>query len=149
MATLANVSTLVPNLSIMGLFTFIYIAKRLRDDILLPQPAGEPEHNAPEILPPSVTQLLANSCGIRIGDVDVLWMELWHVIWDKQDFPRHDLTETILKVVARSHIEWDCTCLKTKQTPSPHFLTETRFFGQSLDAFSDPHLHVGVLLAAQ
>ena len=72
MATLANVSILVPNLSIMGLFTFIYIAKRLRDDILLPQPAGEPEHNAPEILPPSVTQLLANSCGIQIGDVDVL-----------------------------------------------------------------------------
>ncbi|KAF8230605.1 hypothetical protein L208DRAFT_1210116, partial [Tricholoma matsutake] len=68
-------------LLIMGLFTFIYIAKRLRDDILLPQPAEEPEDNAPEILPPSVTQVLANSCDIQIEDVDVLWMELWHLIW--------------------------------------------------------------------
>jgi hypothetical protein len=97
MATLANVSTLAPNLSIMGLFNFIYIAKRLRDDILLPQPAEEPEHNAPEILPPSVTRLLADSCNIEIEDVDVLWMELRHLIWDKQDFPRHNLAGTILK----------------------------------------------------
>jgi hypothetical protein len=97
MATLANVSTLAPNLSIMGLFNFIYIAKRLRDDILLPQPAEEPEHNAPEILPPSMTRLLADSCNIEIEDVDVLWMELRHLIWDKQDFLRHNLAGTILK----------------------------------------------------
>ena len=97
MATHTNVLTLVPNLSIICLFNFIYIAKRLRDNILLPQPAEEPEHNAPEILPPSVTRLLANSCAIHIKDVDVLWTELRHLIWDKQDFPRHDLAETILK----------------------------------------------------
>ena len=64
---------------------------------MLPQPAEEPEDNAPEILPPSVTQLLANSCDIQIKDVDVLWMELWHLIWDEEDFPRHDLAGTILK----------------------------------------------------
>ncbi|KAF8224640.1 hypothetical protein L208DRAFT_1310083, partial [Tricholoma matsutake] len=97
MATLANILTLVPNLSIKGLFTFIYIAKQLRDNILLPQPAEEPEDNAPEILPPSVTRLLANSCNIQIEDVDVLWMELWHLIWDEEDFPRHNLAGTILK----------------------------------------------------
>ncbi|KAF8225620.1 hypothetical protein L208DRAFT_1128618, partial [Tricholoma matsutake] len=69
----------------------------LRDDILLPQPAEEPEDNAPEILPPSVTRLLANSCDIQIEDLDVLWMELQHLIWDKEDFPRRDLAGTILK----------------------------------------------------
>ena len=50
MAMLMNISMLMPNISIMGLFTFIYIAKQLRDNILLPQPAEEPEDNAPEIL---------------------------------------------------------------------------------------------------
>ncbi|KAF8231039.1 hypothetical protein L208DRAFT_1279247, partial [Tricholoma matsutake] len=41
--------------------------------------------------------LLANSCNIQMEDVDVLWMELQHLIWDEEDFPRRDLAGTILK----------------------------------------------------
>ena len=38
---LATISALVPTLSIIGLFNFIHIAKQLKDDILLAQPAEE------------------------------------------------------------------------------------------------------------
>jgi hypothetical protein len=43
------------------LFHFICISKQLKNNILLAQPAEEPEDKAPEVLPPSVTKLLADS----------------------------------------------------------------------------------------
>jgi hypothetical protein len=95
LSTLASVSTLVPTLTIVGLFDFIFIAKQLHDDILLPQPAEESEHNPPDILPPTMTRLLAGACGIQFQEVEMLWAELRHLIWSKQDFPTHNLTEMI------------------------------------------------------
>jgi hypothetical protein len=65
---LANVSAQVPTLLIIGLFNFICIAKQLRNDILLAQPAEEPEDEALGVLPPSVTKLLADSCAILLED---------------------------------------------------------------------------------
>jgi hypothetical protein len=42
------------------LFHFICISKQLKNNILLTQPPEEPEDEAPEVLPPSVTKLLAD-----------------------------------------------------------------------------------------
>jgi hypothetical protein len=57
---LANISARVPTLSVSGLFNFICISKQLKNDILLAQPAEEPENEAPEVLPLSMTRLLAD-----------------------------------------------------------------------------------------
>jgi hypothetical protein len=84
---LAAVSALVPTLSITGLFKFIHIAEQLKDDILLAQPAEEPEHEAPEILPPSIIKLLSETCGITLDDVDLLWTELRKLIWHTGPLP--------------------------------------------------------------
>ena len=95
LTTLASVSTLVPSLTIVGLFDFIFTAKQLHDDILLAQLAEESKHDASEILPPSMTCLLAGACGIQFSEVKILWTELWHLIWYMQDFLTHDLAEMI------------------------------------------------------
>ena len=80
-------------LSVPHLFHFICISKQLKNDILLAQPAEEPEDEAPEVLPPSVTKLLADSCAISLEDVGLLWDELRQLIWGTYDFvaPRLDL----------------------------------------------------------
>ena len=44
---LATISALVPTLSVIGLFNFIHIAKQLKDNILLAQPAEEPDSYMP------------------------------------------------------------------------------------------------------
>jgi hypothetical protein len=67
------------------LFHFICISKELKNDILLTQPA-EPEDEAPKVLPPSVTKLLADSCAISLEDVGLLWDELRQLIWGTYDF---------------------------------------------------------------
>jgi hypothetical protein len=95
LATLASVSKLVPTITVVGLFDFIFIAKQLRDDVLLAQPAEESEDDAPEILPPTMTRLLASACSIQFQEVEMLWAELRHLIWCKQDFPTHNLSEMI------------------------------------------------------
>jgi len=64
---LATISALVPTLSIIGLFNFIHVAKQLKDDILLAQPAEEPEHQAPEVLPPSVADVTSFLARIHLG----------------------------------------------------------------------------------
>ena len=69
---LATISALVPTFSIIGLFNFIHIAQQPKDDILIAQLAEEPEHPAPEVLPLSMTELLADSCGISLEDVTLL-----------------------------------------------------------------------------
>jgi len=76
LATLASVSKLVPTITVVGLFDFIFIAKQLRDDVLLAQPAEESEADAPEILPPTMTRLFASACSIQFGEVEMLWAEL-------------------------------------------------------------------------
>ena len=53
-------------------FDFICIAKQLRNDLLLVQSAEEPEEVPSDILPPTVTGLLAKSCGIQLHDVNML-----------------------------------------------------------------------------
>ncbi|KAF8221573.1 hypothetical protein L208DRAFT_1216047, partial [Tricholoma matsutake] len=68
-------------LSVPHLFHFICISKQLKNDILLTQPAEEPEDEAPKVLPPSVTKLLADSCAILLEDVGLLWDELRQLIW--------------------------------------------------------------------
>jgi hypothetical protein len=94
---LANISARVPTLSVPSLFHFICISKQLRNDILLAQPAEEPEDEAPEVLPPSVTKLLADSCEISLEDVGLLWDELRQQIWGTYDFIAPHLDLVILK----------------------------------------------------
>jgi CxC5 like cysteine cluster associated with KDZ transposases len=84
-------------LSVPHLFHFICISKQLKNDILLTQPAEEPEDEAPEVLPPSVTKLLADSCVISLEDVGLLWDELRQLIWGTYDFVTPCLDLVILK----------------------------------------------------
>ena len=80
---LATISALVPTFSIIN---FIHIAQQPKDDILIAQLAEEPEHPAPEVLPLSMTELLADSCGISLEDVTLLWNELRVLVWGTHDF---------------------------------------------------------------
>jgi hypothetical protein len=82
---LMNISALVPKLSIIRLVNFI------------PQPAEEPEHQVPEVLPLSITKLLADSCRVSFEDVGMLWNELRVMIWGTDDFVASTLDKTILR----------------------------------------------------
>lgn len=87
---LVNIAAQVPTLSIIGLFNLICISKQLKNDVLLAQPAEEPEDVAPEVLPLSVIKLLADSCAI------LLWDELL-LIWGTYDFVTPHLVKVVLK----------------------------------------------------
>jgi hypothetical protein len=92
---LTNISAWVPTLSVSGLFNFICISKQLKNDILLAQPVEEPENEAPEVLPLSMTRLLADSCAILLEHVTLLWDELRQLIWGTYNFTASNLGEVM------------------------------------------------------
>ncbi|KAF8075908.1 hypothetical protein FPV67DRAFT_1649010 [Lyophyllum atratum] len=68
-------------LSITQLITFVRLASRLKNDIILCQPITISTISAPAILPPTVTDFLADSVGIPTKDVPHHWMQYRDEIW--------------------------------------------------------------------
>jgi len=76
-----------PELSFGQVQRFISLASRLKDDILLTQPSFVPAFNPPDVLPPTVSTFLQNSCAISADCVEACWNTLKSTIWNDTDSP--------------------------------------------------------------
>ncbi|KIK35919.1 hypothetical protein CY34DRAFT_95289 [Suillus luteus UH-Slu-Lm8-n1] len=65
----------------LDLMAFLRCASLLKDDILQPQPHTISVLIAPEILPPSINEFLAERFVISEDAVDVLWDILKDLVW--------------------------------------------------------------------
>ncbi|KAF8228357.1 hypothetical protein L208DRAFT_1291845 [Tricholoma matsutake] len=70
-----------PELSFGQVQQFISLASRLKDDILLAQPSSVLVFDPPDVLPPTVSTFLQNSCGISMACVEACWDTLKTMIW--------------------------------------------------------------------
>ncbi|TEB17856.1 hypothetical protein FA13DRAFT_1649942 [Coprinellus micaceus] len=64
------------------LLRFITLSSRLKDDILLPQPATHPENVPPAVLSPALQVFLSAACPLPSAIIPSLWKALRTVIWD-------------------------------------------------------------------
>ena len=71
-----------PELSFGQVQQFICLASRLKDDILLAQPSYVLALDPPDVLPPTISTFLKNSCSISVACVeaccDTLKPTIWH-----------------------------------------------------------------------
>ena len=73
---------LFQTLTLGQIFHFISLASCLKDDILLTHPAKLSATNLPDVLPPTITGFLGNSCDLPQAYVEQCWDILKHTIWD-------------------------------------------------------------------
>jgi len=71
-----------PDLSLCQVMRFILLATRLKNDIILVQPADLKVDKAPDILPHSIKIFLEHSCLMSIPCVDSCWDTLKSFIWE-------------------------------------------------------------------
>ena len=71
----------IHHLSLDQSITFIALASRLKNDIVLAQPSSHSPTNAPPLLLLSVTEFLASACQLGLDDVGRLWERLRDMIW--------------------------------------------------------------------
>jgi len=76
----------VQQLTLSQILHFITVASRLKDDILLTQPASVPASQPPDILPPSISAFLGDCCDLLPDFVDRCWDILWPAIWNDSRF---------------------------------------------------------------
>lgn len=69
-------------LTLSQIFNFISLASRLKDDILLTQPAKVPATHPPTVLPPTITTFLGKACNLPQAHVEQCWDILKDTIWD-------------------------------------------------------------------
>ena len=83
-----------PELSFGQVQQFISLASRLKDNILLAQLFSVLALNPPDVLPPTVSTFLQNSCGISMACVEACWDTLksmiWHNVQSLEDSLIHD-----------------------------------------------------------
>jgi hypothetical protein len=70
-----------PELSFGQVRQFICLASKLKDDILLAQPSSVQALDPPDVLPPTISTFLKNSCGISVACVEACWDTLKTTIW--------------------------------------------------------------------
>jgi hypothetical protein len=73
-------------LTLASLFRFVTYAARLKDDILLPQPARHSPLIAPDLLPATVLNFLASVCGFSLSTTEHCWSILNDIICNSEDF---------------------------------------------------------------
>ena len=73
-------------ITLANLFHFVTYATRLKDDILLPQPAVYSPLVAPELLPQSVLHFLSSACGFSLETMEHCWTILKDIIWHSDNF---------------------------------------------------------------
>jgi hypothetical protein len=83
-----------PELSFGQVQQFIGLASRLKDDILLVQPSSILALDPPDVLPPTISTFLKNSCSISVACVEACWdtvkMTIWHDAQSLEDNLIHD-----------------------------------------------------------
>jgi hypothetical protein len=84
-----------PELSFGQVQRFISLASRLKDDILLTQPSSVLllDHHPPDVLPPSVSTFLQNSCAMSVYCVEACWNTLNSTIWNDE----HTLENSLIR----------------------------------------------------
>jgi hypothetical protein len=83
---LSNALSVAPTLN--TIVHFVNLASRLKDDILLTQPAFVSPLQPPSTLPPSARQFLSDACGLPPPDIDCCWDTLKGVIWEPLNLPQ-------------------------------------------------------------
>ena len=73
----------IQHISFETVLSFITRASTLKRDIMQPQPLSVPIDQAPEYLPPSMSQFLSDSLAIHSDHVHVCWGIFKDVIWDQ------------------------------------------------------------------
>jgi hypothetical protein len=73
--------TLLNCLTLGSLVTFVTLASKLKDDILLTQPASHLATQPPDVLPPSIIHFLGGCCDLTPLHVGHCWDALKSVIW--------------------------------------------------------------------
>jgi hypothetical protein len=61
------------------------LATKMKNDIILVQPTSVPASDPPDVLPPSITLFLQNSCGITENCVISCWEVLKSAVWYDSD----------------------------------------------------------------
>lgn len=74
-----------PGIMLSQITHFIGLARKLKNDIILPQPPTVPEMQPPDILPPSIKIFLQSSCGLSEEGVGMCWDLLKGMIWEGRD----------------------------------------------------------------
>ncbi|KAI9567553.1 hypothetical protein HD554DRAFT_2192833 [Boletus coccyginus] len=72
------------HLSIKQLNRFVNLAQSLKWDILLVQPAGQPENEPPDNLSISIERFLADACSLSHEQVTILWTIMQLSVWYDQ-----------------------------------------------------------------
>ena len=78
---LLDANPAVSDITLSQIFHFISFVSRLKDDILLTQPAHWSATVPPDILPPSVIEFLSDGCDLAQEKVETLWGILKSNIW--------------------------------------------------------------------
>ncbi|KAF8060185.1 hypothetical protein FPV67DRAFT_1674149 [Lyophyllum atratum] len=122
---ISRLSEIHPRLTLHQVMQFVTLARSLKDDILLTQPAVIPASDPPEILPPSVKTFLEDSCKISEECVEDCWEVLRSTIWHgvgvnrEQDFVEHGhprgLTSRTLYPPCQTCSNFDCSRNKKGQ----------------------------------
>jgi hypothetical protein len=73
--------SLSADLTLDQVVRFVVYATRLRDDILLVQPANHPPERVPDFLPHSVQGFLSEACSIHLDFIPPLWGALSETVW--------------------------------------------------------------------
>jgi hypothetical protein len=82
---LENHSETLRQLTLGQIVHFVTLASRLKDDILLTQPAHISPLQPPDVLPPSITSFLSDCCGLSEDLVDSCWDVLKDMAWQESN----------------------------------------------------------------
>ncbi|KAK0245352.1 hypothetical protein EDD85DRAFT_728724, partial [Armillaria nabsnona] len=67
--------------SLSQTFTFIQLAAKLQNDIILVQPKEISDNNAPKHLPPTITAFLLKATNVLLDLIPNLWTALKDIVW--------------------------------------------------------------------
>jgi hypothetical protein len=121
-----------PELSFGQVQQFICLASILKDDILLTQPSSVLALDPPDVLPPTISTFLRNSCGISLACVEACWDTLKTTIW--HDALARSLDNLIHDFAVHGHPLGLCTYIMFHH--SNHFITYCTIFARCLYSVS-------------
>jgi hypothetical protein len=95
LAQLKAQSDVFHSLTIGKIIQFVACAARLKDDIILTQPANISASQAPDHLPPSIKHFLGQACDIPENYTDACWNAFKDTVWNEgsslQDGTEHHI----------------------------------------------------------
>ena len=72
-------------LTLPQIVQFVSLARQLKNDIILTQPANVSDAFPPAVLPPSVAYFLSDACGLPADSITHCWELLKDTIWQAED----------------------------------------------------------------